>query len=120
MAWLTEHPKASFAEFEKCFGAPEVIAATYVTQTEPEVLLKKLRIWRPLLLFLLCGVIVTVAIGGILWFRTLHQVREEAKKGVGGTMRIRTEVGPEIYISDGTLPRTTSDEIIYEEVVYGE
>ena len=82
--------------------------------------MKKLRIWRPLLLFLLCGVIVTVAIGGILWFRTLHQVREEAKKGVGGTIRIRYEEGPVEYVREGTLPRTTSDEIIYEEVVYGE
>lgn len=120
MAWLAQNPSAPFAEFEQRFGTPEAVAATYVTQAEPEVLLKKLRIWRPLLLFLLCGVIVTVAIGGILWFRTLHQVREEAKKGVGGTMRITTIEGPVERISDGTLPRTTSDEIFYDEVVYGE
>ncbi len=119
MAWLTEHPTALFAEFEKQFGAPEVVAATYVNEMTPAELLKRLRV-RRIVAAILVVVTVAAAIALGVWISFMSWVKEEAEKGMGGTIIISYEEGPVERISDGTLPRTTSNEIFYDEVVYGE
>ena len=119
MAWLTEHPTALFAEFEKQFGAPEVVAATYVNEMTPAELLKRLRV-RRIVAAILVVVTIAAAIALGVWISFMRWVKKEAEKGMGGTMKITTELIEEKHISDGTLPRTTSNEIFYDEVVYGE
>ena len=107
LAWLTEHPKASFAEFEKCFGAPEAIATSYVVQTEPEELLQKLRFRQILLLVLGCAMAVVLVIGLVIWVQHIHWFRQEAERGIGGPIKIIYEDGPVNDPSGDTLPPAT-------------
>jgi hypothetical protein len=119
LAWLTEHPTALFAEFEKQFGAPEVVAATYVNEMTPAELLKRLRV-RRIVAAILVVVTASAAIALGVWISFMSWVKEEAEKGMGGTIKISYEEGPVEYISDGTLPRDAGNETIYYEVVYEE
>jgi len=63
--YINNNPGISFSAVQAHFGSPQLIAAAFVSEMEPEELLRNLRVRRRIIAIIVCAVILMVAIFSI-------------------------------------------------------
>lgn len=78
--FLLERPDATMSEIEKRFGTPQQIAATYITEMEPQEISQKLKTKR----VIVSVVAVAIAVAVISWsVVVIHALINEDKSANG-------------------------------------
>ena len=112
LAWLEQNPSLPFAEFEKLFGSPQAIAASYLEQMDASEVLSKLTIRKKILL----TIAAAAAVALLIWAAGVITAVSDFNKGTRGSVTVYPAVEEEdSYVGEGTLATDENGEGVLPE-----